>query len=161
MIHQFAQTCEKFFKLCEESSFEKEKKNHSLYILLAELNYFCLQMNEIKAKYENQAESKKLQKIKRFTDNQVRPFISKNFSDLGFYWTTLNPNEIPNEPEFGTGDAIDDIVDIYADLKEGFAHYEYSNYDEAVFIWTFGYEAHWGQHLVELQAMLYDLIYRK
>lgn len=159
MIHQFSQACEKFFKLCEEPSFNKETKNHSLYISLAELNFSCLKLNEVKTEYKNQIEEQNIQQIKRLTDNQVRPFISKSFPDLGFYWSTLNPNEMAKEPEFGTGDAIDDIVDIYKDLKEGFEHYKNGNLGEATYVWTYGYETHWGEHLVELQAMLYDLIY--
>jgi hypothetical protein len=63
------------------------------------------------------------------------------------------------DAQYGTGDAIDDILHIYKNLKEGYEHYNNSNYNEAVYVWTNSYEIHCGEHLVELQDMLYDLIY--
>ena len=117
-------------------------------------------LNESKSKHESSSVFDLKNDVTRITDDQVRPIISQSFPDLGFYWCILNPNGMNEEPKYGTGDAIDDILDIYKDLKEGYEHYKNSNYGEAVYVWTYSYEIHWGEHLVELQNMLYDLIYQ-
>ncbi len=159
MIHQFSQSCELFFKLCEKSTYQKENKLSSLAHVLAELNYFCLKLIEEKSEYENEQEEQHIKKAERITSDQVRPFISKSFPDLGFYWCILNPNEMTEYPQFGTGDAKDDILDIYKDLKEGDEHYKNGNLGEAFNVWKQSYEIHWGEHLVDLQALIHSLIH--
>ncbi len=104
MIHQFSQACESFFKLCEESTFKKENKLSSLFHVLAELNFVCLKLMKVESEYENTKEEPFFEEVTRITDDQARPFISNSFPELGFYWCTLNPNKMMEEPDFGTGD---------------------------------------------------------
>lgn len=155
MIHKLSEACAKYIKLCEQPV--ENKKLDLLYQVLAELNYYCLLL-EID-NYENRDVDAEIDDVIRIPDNQSRPFISKHYPELGFYWSVMNPNDVLSDVEIGTGDAIDDLVDIYADLKEGYQHYENGNLNEAAFVWKNGYEIHWRQHLVELQCCLHDLIY--
>ncbi|QIK39237.1 DUF5063 domain-containing protein [Caldichromatium japonicum] len=52
-----------------------------------------------------------------------------------------------------TGSLADDLTDIYCELKQGFQIFE-SDPGQAAAIWAFGYEQHWGQHLVDAERHL-------
>jgi hypothetical protein len=157
MIHKFTKTCEQFFKMCEEPIENSENKLQSLYHLLAKLNYTYLKIDN--SKHYNKNAQNEIQKRQRITKNEARPIICKNFPELGFYWSILNTNEMDNTPQYGTGDAIDDILDIYQEIKKGYEYYQDGNLKEAIESWEKNYKYHWGKHLVDLQKVLYDIIY--
>ena len=78
---------------------------------------------------------------------ELRKSIEKNFHELGFYHTILNPQEIIVEPELAIGDAIDDFTDIVKDLKEVI-----SLTDDNTFLWQFhfNFKSHFKDHLINL-----------
>lgn len=58
-----------------------------------------------------------------------------------------------------TGSLADDLTDIYCELKHGLRLVEQAP-ELAVQGWVDGYEAHWGQHLVDAQRHLSNLAAR-
>ncbi len=78
-------------------------------------------------------------------------FIGKRVP-FSYYWTVLNPVEIANPAETGTGNLIDDLGDIYKDLKEGlilFDRVDAGAKENAIFQFKLGFETHWGEHCIE------------
>ena len=55
-----------------------------------------------------------------------------------------------------TGSLADDLTDIYCELKHGLDAFD-ANPERALETWFLGYEAHWGQHLVDAQRHLANL----
>jgi hypothetical protein len=55
-----------------------------------------------------------------------------------------------------TGSLADDLTDIYCELKHGLLAAE-TDPARALGIWCFGYEAHWGQHLMDAERQLANL----
>ena len=67
------------------------------------------------------------------------------------YWEIFNPSQqTPKEPVCGS--LADDLADIYRDLKEGLLEWDKGNENiraAVVWEWRFGFENHWGDHLVD------------
>lgn len=80
--------------------------------------------------------------------------LSGRFPSLGFY-PVANLFE-PDKWELFTGDAIDDIADITADLQE--VVWLAENNNETVARWHFRmlFEIHWGMHLRSLALYLHS-----
>ena len=55
------------------------------------------------------------------------------------------------------GDLLCDLRDIVTDLQRGIDEYEAGNTGNAVFEWSFGLSAHWGQHAVDAMKVLHTI----
>jgi hypothetical protein len=49
----------------------------------------------------------------------------------------------------------DDLLDVYWDLQRGLAAFDSGRASEAVWIWRFGFETHWGDHAVDALRALH------
>ncbi|MEP3226591.1 MAG: DUF5063 domain-containing protein [Parasphingorhabdus sp.] len=78
---------------------------------------------------------------------------SEVFPELGYY-CDVDPDE-SIEQKIGVGDAIDDIADIARDLSEVLWLKQNVSENEAVWMFRFGYESHWGRHLHDLRRYLH------
>ena len=58
----------------------------------------------------------------------------------------------------GTGDAIDDLVDIYKELWEGRDLYQRGFVVDAIWHWSWSYRNHWAAHLMDLQRCLHEVM---
>jgi hypothetical protein len=73
----------------------------------------------------------------------------ERFSNLPFqyYREIFHPLAIAESPEEPViGDIVDDLMDIYIDLKEGILLYESGKPLAAVFHWRTLFGFHWGRH---------------
>ncbi len=71
-----------------------------------------------------------------------------------YYWEIFNP--VALEPEVPVcGDIVDDLLDVYRDVKEGLDIYQASE-ESAVWHWraTFGF--HWGRHVASALHALHN-----
>jgi len=66
----------------------------------------------------------------------------------------FNANIVPSE-EPVMGDVIDDLADIYKDLKEGLWYLEQGSEDDAVFQWRFSLDVHWSRHIISTMYALH------
>ncbi len=73
---------------------------------------------------------------------------------LQYYSTVLDPLELA-APELGTGDLLDDLTDTYCDLKRDLLLHEAGHAEEAVWSWRFGFQRHWGAHVVDAMRVLH------
>lgn len=88
--------------------------------------------------------------------NETRKIIAARFPNCGYYNL---PSEIgQNIAETGimVGDAIDDITDIALDMQQVKWRLDNTDIDDALWHFSFTYEAHWGDHLRRLQLYLHD-----
>ncbi len=76
-----------------------------------------------------------------------------NFNQYELYWEVFNPYVL-EEP---VGASLsDDILDIYKDLKKGIHLFEKNEHIEAIWIWKFEFEIHWGSHAVDAIRALHS-----
>jgi len=62
------------------------------------------------------------------------------------YWEVFDPYVNTNPI---CGDLVDDLSDIAADLRNGMIEYDAGRFGNAVFEWKFGFDNHWGQHIID------------
>ena len=72
-----------------------------------------------------------------------------------FYWDVFDPFDDADEDKLVGGMIFDDLNDIYRDLMEGVRAYELGAINEAVWVWKWGVDNHWGTHAVSLIKALH------
>lgn len=95
-------------------------------------------------------------------DEELRTLLSRTSERLGnrhFYWTKFDPTD-NNDTELVAGDLLDDLGDIYADIKSNLELIEKGRTPEqehALWELKFSFETHWGLHAVNALRTLYFL----
>ena len=103
--------------------------------------------------------------FKSIPQEQLKEQNNNLISSLGkdcFYWEVFDPTyEKENEPTQGW--LVDDVADIYADLKEELYKIDQIGTDEAIEdgLWQFkfGFTSHWGNHCVNAIRALHYIYY--
>jgi len=90
---------------------------------------------------------------------ELRTVVEKKFPKLGYYHTSDFEEPTEKNGEVSLGDAIDDIVDIVADLKDVKWYFENTSKNNAIWHFVTGFRSHWGGHVRELQTYLYRNYY--
>ncbi len=94
------------------------------------------------------------------TDDHWRSIIGPRYPMLGFYWNAVSSRIVASkEPQIGTGDAIDDLIDISRELAAVEWHLHYHGRSEALEALRWCYKVHLYMHLVYLRTHLEELIY--
>lgn len=81
---------------------------------------------------------------------------------FSYYWVVLNPVDEINLAETGTGDLIDDLGDIYQDIKHGLILFDKEDFnakENAVWQFKFDYDNHWAEHCIEALGVIYHYLY--
>lgn len=88
------------------------------------------------------------------------PIVTKEYKDVGqlfkqfgYYNIALDVTVKLGESSLGTGDAIDDILDIYNELYAVKWCSENTSIDDAIWYFENSY-THWGEHMRNLQVYL-------
>jgi hypothetical protein len=101
------------------------------------------------------------------SDEEVRQ-ISGNIGSLlqeqRYYWMCFEPAELPideNEPVIG--DIVDDLSDIYRDIKPGLNAWNTENdsiIPIIIFNWNFpNFQTHWGLHALSALRLLHHICF--
>jgi hypothetical protein len=98
--------------------------------------------------------TKKEQDDERLDYQTVRLKIVEKFPQLGLYNVPEHVTEKIAETEVGVGDAIDDLADIYVDLKNVLWHWKHSSEERALWHLWFAFTFHLKPHLRDLQFCL-------
>jgi hypothetical protein len=83
---------------------------------------------------------------------------------FSYYSVVLNPLDLVNNAELGTGDLTDDLGDIYHDLKRGLMllnNPEPSSKATAIWELQFRCNHHWNQHCIEALQVITEYLYKK
>jgi hypothetical protein len=79
------------------------------------------------------------------------------FPKFGFYNVPSHISHQVLQAEMLVGDALDDVADIAHDLSEVIWCWTHTSENDALWLFRWGYDQHWGEHLRDLQRYLYDL----
>jgi hypothetical protein len=89
-------------------------------------------------------------KLSDFEFKTVLDNIACKIGDKRFYWHVFDPtNENDKEPV--CGDLVDDLGDIYKDLKYSILNFNLNQLDckeNAVWQFKFDFDSHWGDHCI-------------
>jgi hypothetical protein len=83
--------------------------------------------------------------------------MERCFPDFGLYGSS-GPEIWPGG-EVLVGDAIDDLADLYAELRGVDWLSINSGQADALWHFRFGYQSHWGRHLLDLRSYLHWKLY--
>lgn len=89
--------------------------------------------------------------------DQRRALVSAHFPTLGYYNLADPTTQEIGAAAIVVGDGIDDIADIYADLKEALWCWDNTSVDDSLWHLTNSFGYHWGLHLRSLQYYLHVL----
>lgn len=86
----------------------------------------------------------------------------KNNTPFQYYRTVLNPLEL-EMPSNGTGDFIDDLYDIYKDLKLGLTYFEEVEGYKEFALWTLKmtFQNHWSHHCISALQIIHEYLSNK
>ena len=73
-----------------------------------------------------------------------------------FYREVFDPYAEPTDGEV-TGDIIDDLNDIYRDLRRGLAYWRDGQTGNALREWRFDFQIHWGKHATSALRAVFAL----
>lgn len=71
-------------------------------------------------------------------------------SDL--YWEVFDPRDL-SDPVAGS--LLDDLADIYRDLRRGLHILSTGSPDDAMWEWRFSFDTHWGNHATDAIRVLH------
>jgi hypothetical protein len=77
--------------------------------------------------------------------------LRRLLADRDSYWLEFDSGS--EGADAMTGSLADDLTDIYCELKQGLLLYELDP-DDAMALWSSGYERHWGRHLIDADRHL-------
>lgn len=86
--------------------------------------------------------------------NQLRDIINhlkELLKDSRYYWEVFNPIDDLDNKIAVCGDLIDDIEDIYCDIKNSLLLYQYYTTEaknSALWLLDFQFKSHWGDHCI-------------
>jgi len=99
-------------------------------------------------------------KLSKEEQKDILKIISDKIGEGRFYWDVFDPtNDKDTEPV--CGDLVDDLGDIYKDVKKGLLNFDLgtiASKDQAVWDWKFGFEKHWGQHAIDALRTIHYLL---
>ena len=87
-------------------------------------------------------------------DDEAYAALRRRFAVLpvGLYGT-IDPDDVAGEQHL-VGDVIDDVSDVWRDVRQGLDAHREGKRDEACWIWKFTFRSHWGEHAVEALRVL-------
>lgn len=148
-IKEFVSLAQEYCKWVESQSNKTEEHIYYLQVILSKLYCSGIQLPDCEPTelFENDT----LPKL----DYQEVVEHFKGFP-IQYYSQIFNPLNVPSE-EPVTGDVIDDLSDIYIDLKNGLWYLENESEVDAVFQWRFSLSVHWGRHALGSMYALHSL----
>lgn len=90
-----------------------------------------------------------------------RGFIERKFPEMGFYNECFDTSLPVGQGVFDVGDAIDDILDIYVDIKNVVLRLEKNSLEDGLWEFFSLYEMHWGTHAKCLSKFLHLKLFFK
>lgn len=91
-----------------------------------------------------------------YTDEEMK-VLPLEIGFRNYYWEVFDPFDEDEEDKLVCGMIFDDLNDIYRDLMEGVRAFKAGDLNEAVWLWKFGVDNHWGTHAVSLIKALHWL----
>jgi hypothetical protein len=87
-------------------------------------------------------------------DDAATKAVYDRFSVLpaGLY-ATVDPEDVAGDSQL-VGDVLDDLADVWRDVRTGLDAHRADRVDEACWQWRFSFRSHWGWHATEALRVL-------
>ena len=147
-VENFAEIVRRYCVWAESQFVEIEVEMQTAQIILAELNYFVLELPDDDSDDEIKLEDVSTEQWKA-VQNRFRSL------PVDGYWTIFDPSKVEEKESVYT-ELSDDLADIYRDIKYGLLLFDAGHFSEAIWEWKFHFRIHWGRHLLNAQKVIYS-----
>ena len=144
------QSIEHFIRIVEAPDVDPEARLEALQLSLDGLAYF---VHRAHFKFDD----REFPDAPRSDFKLTRTLVEAHFPKLGYYNVADPTTREIAAASILVGDGIDDIADIYADVKEVQWCWDNTSADDALWRLTNSFGSHWGMHLRSLQYYLHVL----
>ena len=146
-IKEFARLAQEYCDWVEGKGNKGEDQLFYLQVLLSKLYCWGIQLPD--------CEPTDLLESDELPDHNHQEILNyfKTFP-IQYYSMIFNAHIVPSE-EPVIGDVIDDLADIYKDLKDGLWYLGRGSELDAVFRWRFSLGAHWARHILGAMYALF------
>ncbi|MBI2519295.1 MAG: DUF5063 domain-containing protein [Bdellovibrio sp.] len=147
-VSKITQIINEFIEFIEQEWRDKINRNKKLLMLLDSL---ALAQADIKYKFDEMD----------YPDppknhfSEVMKLVRQKFNDFGNYNWPAEIEENLSKTDIIVGDAIDDILDIYREMKEIQWRLKNTSANDALWCFENHYNIHWGTHLRNLQRYVH------
>lgn len=146
-IREFAELAQEYCSWVEGDGNKDEEHLFYVQVLLSKLYCWGVQLPE--------CDPTDLLESNEKPDHDHKSVLSHfNEFPVQYYSMVFNAHIVPSE-EPVTGDVIDDLADIYKDLKDGLWYLSKGSELDAVFQWRFSFGIHWARHVLGAMYALY------
>lgn len=147
-IASFAEVAYRYCAWAEGDLGDPHDAMRRVQLLLAELHLAAVELPDLGIGKNIDAESISHDEWSQFF-NKFGGLPVNSYSDV------FNPLQ---EEEPVINSLADDLADIYRDLKSGLLLFEAQHPLDAAWEWRFGFQTHWGQHLVGAQRPIHEYL---
>jgi hypothetical protein len=147
-IDRFAGAARRYCAWAEGELGDPNDEMRRVRLLLAELHLAAAELPDLGIGKNIDAVSLSHDEWSRFYEKFGRLPVTS-------YFDVFNPLQ---EEEPVTNSLADDLADIYRDLKAGLSLFEANHPIDAAWAWRFGFQTHWGQHLVGAQRAIHEYL---
>ena len=82
--------------------------------------------------------------------------LRRIIGDIDFYWVVFDPRSLFSDPSMGS--LVDDLVDIYLELRRGLHLADTGHQVDATWTWRFSMRVHWGIHATGAIRTLFRVV---
>ncbi len=146
-VKEFANIAQEYCNWVETQENKGKEQLFDLQVLLSKLYCWGIQLPQCEA-----TDLLETDKIPAHNHQKILEYF--NEFPVQYYSMVFNAEVVPSE-EPVTGDIIDDLADIYKDLKDGLWYLNQGSEVDAVFQWRFSLDVHWARHIIGAMYALY------
>jgi hypothetical protein len=147
-IDRFAEVARRYCAWVERELSEPNDEMRRVRLCLAELHLAAVELPALGIGENIDAVSISHDEWSRFYE-KFGGLPVTNYSDV------FNPLK---EEKPVVNSLADDLADIYRDLKAGLSIFEANHPIDAAWEWRFGFQTHWGHHLVGAQRAIHEYL---
>ena len=150
IVNEFRENTIKYCSLIENlEETSKEEFLKEILMLLPKIYYLGLSLPNIEVQSENIADKN----IQNYT-----PLLEKKLGKDQLYKKVFHPTA---DNEIVEASLVDDLIDIYSDLKQPLIWYEEDkkNQNDAIWQWKFNIQNHIGWHIVDAMKAIHVYLY--
>lgn len=153
-VEPFVGRCEAFFELCHQPGGPPDARLRALTLLVAGLYADGLMLPAVQSEV-------RVHDVARVDFDTAFAAMAQAFPGLTNYWSCEQSLETSVPARAIVRDAVEDVTDLYLDLREGYEHWANGHTRHAVWHWRYMFQRHWGRVATRLQFALQELLERE
>lgn len=150
-VEPFVRRCEDFFASCHQPSGSDLERVRTLARDVAGIYAEALRLPDVPAEV-------RVADVARVEFEVAFAAIAQAFPALTNYWSCEETLDTSRPAHVMVRDSVEDVTDLYLDLREAYEHWVNGNEQHATWHWRYMFQRHWGRVALRLQLALQDIL---